>query len=298
MGRAICTTIQYRGVFHLVTVIAAIVLFFAAKGIMNPNAVKEEGKRDPEESCADPLTPFACDEAWHDHHKDLIAAANSPGPFQFVMLGDSITERWNGTRHLGTVVLPENRQVFNSFFTKSGGGSVDGLALGTSGDTSTNLLFHLQNGMLPDSLNPGVWMILIGTNDMGRTFCSKEATLKGILNVIHYLQQKRPDAKLLVHGLLPRSDDGLQKEMKDENYLVGKYWNEIKWVNNHLEEACDDSTNSIYMEAPDIFLGSPSTVNPETMPDGLHPSAAALKLWGPKIVEQVHKLLQGGGPSL
>jgi hypothetical protein len=52
-----------------------------------------------------------------------------------VFIGDSIIERWNGTKGLGNVMLPDFRAVFTKKFTKAGGGSFEGLALGSGGDT-------------------------------------------------------------------------------------------------------------------------------------------------------------------
>ena len=52
-----------------------------------------------------------------------------------VMLGDSIMERWNGTRGLGTETVPGAKEMFFKYFTRAHGGHLEGLALGSSGDT-------------------------------------------------------------------------------------------------------------------------------------------------------------------
>ena len=232
---------------------------------------------------------------WLDQHKRLVKQAEREDKVDLVILGDSITERLNGTRHLGTVQLPDNREVFLSTFTKSGGGNIEALALGSSGDTSPNLLWHLENGMLPVTLNPKVWMVLIGTNDLGRTLCNKEATLSGILEVVATLRSKRPEATILVHGLLPRSDKTMAKEMKEENYLMKYFWEQIQWINKRLQETCESNVpggHCVYMETIDIFLASIERIDPKTMTDGLHPSSEGYKKWGPLIVETVQGLLR------
>ena len=245
-------------------------------------------------TCEDPVKPmdWLDNPLWLDHHNRLVKEAERTDAFDLVIIGDSITERINGTRHQGNVMLPENRAIFESTFTKSGGGNVDALALGSSGDTSENLLWHLENGMLPDTtLNPKVWLVLIGTNNLGRKLCSKEATLRGILEVVARLRSKRPDATVLLHGLLPRSDNSMAKVMKEENYKLGYYWEQIQWINQRLKESCNDNLQCVYMETIDIFLSSKDMINKETLTDALHPSSEGIKKWGPLIVEKVQGML-------
>jgi hypothetical protein len=73
---------------------------------------------------------------WKQQHDRMVAAAQSASNVELdmVMIGDSIIERWNGTRHMGSEVIPGLKQVFNQRFTKAGGGIYEGLALGCSGD--------------------------------------------------------------------------------------------------------------------------------------------------------------------
>jgi hypothetical protein len=67
-------------------------------------------------------------DAEHAHHN-----------LDIVMIGDSITERWNGTSSMGRNLIPKGRAPFEQYFTKDGGGSLEGLALGSSGDTVRNI---------------------------------------------------------------------------------------------------------------------------------------------------------------
>jgi lysophospholipase L1-like esterase len=62
-------------------------------------------------------------------------ARDAPSNLDIVFLGDSITERWNGTRNYGTETIDGMRHAFETRFTKKGGGVFEGLALGSSGDT-------------------------------------------------------------------------------------------------------------------------------------------------------------------
>ena len=71
------------------------------------------------------------------HHEALVRSAQSASSdLDVVILGDSITENLNGTKLQGAIQLPKAyREHFCSFFTKEGGGTLAGLALGGGGDT-------------------------------------------------------------------------------------------------------------------------------------------------------------------
>lgn len=298
-------------------------------------------------ACPDPLKPSKREEvggAWDLHHQVMVQDAEYAATLELehgheldvVMLGDSITERWNGTRSMGQNRHPEYRAVFERFFDKTNSNSnnddnpnisiissssttLQGLALGTSGDISAEMLWHLQNGMLPDTLRPKVWLLLIGTNDLGRSGCSKRTTLAGILQVAQYLHDTRASSSsrsggrsrgsstpIILHGLLPRNDVYRSEELQTD-YFLNRYWQDILWINRELKKFCTLHENWYYMDANHLFLkkrmdnndvdnGGDTQgavmINRELMPDALHPNVAGYEAWGPLIVEQVLKLAQ------
>lgn len=67
-------------------------------------------------------------------------AKKAPKNLDIVFVGDAVIERWNGTKNLGTEVIPKMREPFQQRFTKSGGGHLEGLALGSSSDTVRQLV--------------------------------------------------------------------------------------------------------------------------------------------------------------
>ena len=67
-------------------------------------------------------------------HRKLVKEANRNGSLDLVLLGDSLIEMWNGTSMFGKVAFPKIRLVFDSLFTRTGGGSLDAIALGTAAD--------------------------------------------------------------------------------------------------------------------------------------------------------------------
>jgi lysophospholipase L1-like esterase len=265
--------------------------------------------------CEDPLfaTRRYKDPIWDAQHKRLVqdaafaAARNEKDDKknkrkqkpEIVWIGDSIVERWNGTKTMGSNPAPEFRTVFETYFD-SPSAPFKGLALGSSGDTCTELMWHLENGMLPDELRPDAWIIMIGTNDLGRWDCSKRSTLAGILHVAQMLHTKRPKTPIIIHGLLPRSD--VFRAKPETDYTLGRRWDQILWINRELKRFCALHDEWYYIDASKLFLRKVQAggedaegaleILPETMDDALHPSVEGYRQWGERVVRKVEKLLQ------
>jgi len=274
--------------------------------------------------CLDPLTPARRynEPVWDAQHQRLVRTATTgiPPPNHnsskntttarsardnkpsLVWIGDSIVERWNGTRGMGARPYPEYRQVFDAYFC-SETAPFAGLALGTSGDTGVELLWHLQNGMLPDTLQPDLWVIVIGTNDLGRWDCSKRTAAAAILNVAEYLHAARPDAAVVIHGLLPRSDYFGEDPV---DYSLGRRWDQILWINRELKRFCSLHDKWVYLESSRLFLrkkvedGTDTQgeleILPDTMEDALHPSVEGYRQWGEYMVKRLEKVLLRNEP--
>ena len=89
-------------------------------------------------SCPDPSVPLANpDKEWKKHHSRLVEdAKRAPNKLDIVFVGDEIIEQWNGTADLGTTILKGGmREPFEKRFTTKGGGTIEGIALGSSIDT-------------------------------------------------------------------------------------------------------------------------------------------------------------------
>ena len=70
------------------------------------------------------------------HHDAMVYdAKKAPNDLDIVFVGDSIAERWNGTAALGTKVIDSTKRAFRKRFTKKYGGKLEGIALGSAGDT-------------------------------------------------------------------------------------------------------------------------------------------------------------------
>ena len=72
-----------------------------------------------------------------------------------VFLGDQFVQAWDGHFLNRKIVGGSDIQLqFRETFSRASGGMLDGIALGIAGDTTSNLLWRIQNGEIPEGLNP------------------------------------------------------------------------------------------------------------------------------------------------
>ena len=223
-----------------------------------------------------------------------------------VFFGDSITEGWMGTSWGRTNAKVHSvPQVFESYFSVEQGGDFEGLALGIAGDLSPNLLWRIQNGELPDALEPQVIWLLIGTNDFGNTWCSAETVLIGIVRVVEELLQRKPAATIVINGLLPRTYNrqGYVGRGRSRKWWKSKappsmpsLYDDIEAVNEELKNYAASREKVEYFETHAFFVDrlAPEEnlqLNGKLMPDFLHPSAEGYKLWGQEIVDKLKMIM-------
>lgn len=296
------------------------------------------GDCDCKSQAMDPLIPRLKDSKdWknaHELNKELAMKAamtashdkNDPeGQVDIVFLGDSITEEWNGRWHgktqenLGEDMektdLDEIHDIFTSKFKKNKGASLEAIALGIAGDTCPNLLWRIQNGELPEALNPKLFWLLIGTNDLSYE-CSEEVILIGILRIVQELLDHKPDSLIVINGILPRTvgKDGLlhhvhpnpssstpshnEVEGPTQDKLKHKfdYWPSIQGINRELKSFSLKHDRVEFFDGANIFLGSVSNAYfersekiliQELMEDFLHPSKLGHSIWADAIEDYI-----------
>ena len=97
------------------------------------------------------------------------------------------------------------------------------IALGIGGDTCPNILYRLQHGELTDCLQPKVFWIILGMNDLSRTRCSEEVIFLGIVSVIQKLRSLRPDTPIVINSLLPMTDLRKNYDSTDNVPLINSF---------------------------------------------------------------------------
>ncbi len=130
---------------------------------------------------------------WKARHLEKLAEVKR-GPVDLVWLGDSITQDWELE---GPPEWRDFAPVWRRFY-----GDRHALNLGFKGDTTSHLLWRMQNGEL-DGIQPKAAVVLIGANNMGRVRWNAEQTVAGIEAIIADLRRRLPATKILLLSVLP-----------------------------------------------------------------------------------------------
>ncbi len=110
--------------------------------------------------------------------------------YPILFLGDSITEGWFVT----------GMDVWKREYRPMNAGN-----FGLSADRTETMLWRLEHGEL-DGLSPRVVVLMIGTNNLksGPIRHTPAQTAEGVTAVVDLIQEKLPDSKILLLGILPR----------------------------------------------------------------------------------------------
>jgi lysophospholipase L1-like esterase len=226
--------------------------------------------------------------------------------YDVVMLGNSITEGWLGTKwSVPRKDLRDMPAIYQELFVPSQSqnrpgrtGSVRGVALGIAGDQTSHLLYRLQHG--ERAVKSKVYWITIGINDFFE-HCSVDLIVAGVIQIVETLwaAHARHNVKIVVSSILPWGEASLLEE--------NTAWETIRFVNRALE--CYTHSRSLgtpngsvgshveFFNATDIFLSDDGQyVNATFMSrDMLHPSPAGYQEWGTAIVAHVQRILAAKG---
>lgn len=140
-------------------------------------------------------TPISrLDTPWWKARHIVKLAEIKRGPVDLVWLGDSITQDWELE---GPPEWRDFGPVWQRFY-----GDRHAVNLGFKGDTTSHLLWRMQNGEL-EGLQPKAAVVLIGANNLGRVHWSADQTVAGIDAVIADLRRRLPSTKILLLSVLP-----------------------------------------------------------------------------------------------
>jgi lysophospholipase L1-like esterase len=190
------------------------------------------------------------------------------GEGDVIFLGDSITQGWEGKAA---------KKIWDDNF-----GPFKPVNLGISGEQTTHVLWRLTEGKEIDPLKPKLAVIMIGTNNMGnlakKTGHTPEQIAGGVKAIVEELRKQKPDMKILVLGIFPRSakaDDPIRVKVNDTNKIIAKL---------------ADDKHVFYKDIGAKFLTDDGTLEKKIMPDLLHLSEEGYKIWADAIKDDVAKL--------
>jgi lysophospholipase L1-like esterase len=201
------------------------------------------------------------DKNWMNRHERYVARAKQ-GNVNVLFLGDSITQGWEGN---GKQVWKERYEPLHA------------ANFGIGGDRTQHVLWRLRAGKELEGIHPKVVVLMIGTNNTGSN--SPEDIAAGVTAIVQELSTQRPDAKLLLLGVFPRSPktgDKIRDKIKDINERIAKL---------------DDGKLVRYLDIGDKFLEKDGSLTKEIMPDYLHLSPKGYTIWADAIQPSLDEML-------
>jgi lysophospholipase L1-like esterase len=203
-------------------------------------------------------------------HADLQEKAKKGG-VDVYFEGDSITRRWGATDY---PKLLDNWK--KNFF----GWNAADFAWG--GDTTRNILWRLNDGEL-DGVNPKVIVLLAGTNDLfglrpGGETAMVESVTAGIRAILEVMQEKAPEATIILMGILPRNDNMALIPI-------------IRNINRNLE-ALTDGRRIRYLDINEKLADADGVLfEGMTDPDKLHLALEGYQVWADALKPLLYELL-------
>ncbi len=153
---------------------------------MEPTLVKLLGESNPAmKAAAKPQENW-----WKERHTNNVKRMEQ-GNVDFVMVGDSITSRWD-----------EHRDLLEKAV-----GTKNIINLGFEGDRTEHVLWRLDHLPL-GKIQPKAAMIMIGTNNMGDAENTPWMIAKAIQAIVQKLQKAYPNMRIIVWTVFPRGAHG------------------------------------------------------------------------------------------
>ena len=200
---------------------------------------------------------------WMKRHDAILERLKAEKEFDLVLVGDSITHRWERHGKDAYVGVTNSLKVLN---------------LGFGADNVKNLLWRLRSGEL-DGYRAKVVQLMIGTNNNPNE--SAETTAAEIRACLREIRQRQPQATILLCAILPRgTPDSVERGHNDE-------------VNKLLEPLCDGKTIR-WVDYSDFITLTDGRMNSALTDDGLHPNANGYAEWA-KVALPVWKEERGTG---
>ncbi len=207
-------------------------------------------------------------EGWRQRHDGFVADAKKGG-VDLLFVGDSITDAWRS----------RGKAVWDKYY-----GRLHAANIGIGGDRTQHVLWRLDHGEI-DGLRPKAVVVLIGTNNTGLEMDgltprnTSAQVVAGVKAVVTDLRQKLPDAKILLLAIFPRS----RAPSAPSRLQVAEI--------NRVLAGMDFGDHVRYLDIGNRFLAAGGMLEPEIMPDFLHPSAKGYEIWAQAIQGPLAQML-------
>jgi lysophospholipase L1-like esterase len=220
--------------------------------------------RGPEPAACRPAARFMTAPWWTSRLAATRGAIlkNKGACFDLVLVGDSITHRWE-SKDNGAEVYPKLRKSFKV------------LNLGSGGDMTQNVIWRFENNGELDDYTAKVFAIMIGVNNGAK---DPDDTVAGVRKIVGMIRAKHPESKILLQAILPHG--------KEPRNSVS-----AKTINPKLK-AYAEASGFAWLDMSEKFLGDDGEIKPGLMmPDNLHPIKGGYEIWLAQLVPAVEKLI-------
>jgi lysophospholipase L1-like esterase len=209
-------------------------------------------------------------------HQEKFQAARAKS-HDLLLIGDSITHNLD---------LPAYKEVWDQFFAPR-----HALDLGYSGARTENILWNLQNGEL-ENQSPKVAVLLIGTNNSDdanyRIVHTPEQIAQGTQAIVELLRRTSPRTRILLLRIFPRTNvytsGAAERGSARQRALTNQRASE-------LVARLADGKMVHYLDVNHVFLRLDGSIDPELMPDLLHPSPKGALRWARAMEPRLSELM-------
>jgi lysophospholipase L1-like esterase len=189
--------------------------------------------------------------------------ASTRGEVELLLIGDSITQRWDD----------EGRRIWDAYY-----GGRHAVNLGFGGDHTEHVLWRLDHGEI-ERITPKLAVVMIGTNNTGARHDPPEETAAGIQAILTTLRTRLPGTKILLLGVFPRGaspDDPLR--------LLNVA------INDRLRTYADNK-HVFFLDLSQHFLDDRGRLSQDLMPDYVHLSERGYQVRAEGMEDMIRKLL-------
>ena len=183
------------------------------------------------------------------------AIKDSDGSFDLVMIGDSITEGWEGAGKDELAKLSEGRKVLN---------------LGWGGTGCQQLSWLMTWGGHLTGYKAKTIMFMFGTNNSAKDEHALERTVKAnvraLTAILAEIRERQPEAKILLHAILERGDGEVRAKCN-------------RRVNDELKKLCDGE-RTVWVDLNPALCDAEGRQKPEFFAkDRIHLTPAGYRVW-------------------
>ncbi|GAA5495283.1 hypothetical protein Rhal01_01458 [Rubritalea halochordaticola] len=200
---------------------------------------------------------------WKDRHNNAKKTAKAGG-HEVLMIGDSITQGWEGAGKAAWAKYLAPRKAIN---------------LGFSGDRTQHVLWRLLMEEMPTDDAPKAAVIMIGTNNAKSNVDKPHETAVGIQHIVKLLRDRKPEMDVVLFGVFPR---GATAEDKLRQHNIA--------VNKEIKEFASTDGKVHFVDISEQFLDEKGTLSKKVMPDLLHLNAGSYEIWGKALDAELKKL--------